>query len=208
MLQIGGRSSRVWIIDQINRLRDLIPLDLYEKDKSNIYSVYTFLMDTVHENKLASDLLSVTSNDDQKCYLLDKLDNEMRSNDFSDYIEAYIEAYLEEKNSPGIINERFRSLGQNFFGNYVKRAERILVNNSPPKLINEINIIRIKAEKYENDYYQLYLIALDKYKNINISMLDYLKSIYATSSICNVTVTFSNGKSMHLTYDKKEINED
>lgn len=82
MLQIGGRSSRVWIIDQINRLRDLIPLDIYEKDKSNIYSVYTFLMDTVHENKLASDLLSVTSNDDQICYLLDKLDNEMRSNDF------------------------------------------------------------------------------------------------------------------------------
>lgn len=90
----------------------------------------------------------------------------------------------------------------------MKRVERILVNNSPPKLINEINIIRIKAEKYENDYYQLYLIALDKYKNINISMLDYLKSIYATNSICNVTVTFSNGKSMHLTYDKKEINED
>ena len=54
MLQIGGRSSRVWIIDQINRLRDLIPLDLYEKDKSNIYSVYTFLMDTVNKSNIYS----------------------------------------------------------------------------------------------------------------------------------------------------------
>lgn len=189
MLQIGGRSSRVWIIDQINRLRDLIELDIYEKDRSNIRSIYTFIMDTVHKNKLESDLLSVTRNDNQICYFLDKLDNEIISSCFLDYIKAY----LEEDSSPGIINDRLRLLGQNFFYDYVERAERILVNNRTPNLISEINIMRIKAEKYENDYYQLYLVALDKYRNINIPMLEYLKNRYATSSICNVTVNFANG---------------
>lgn len=205
---IGGRSSSEWISHQIERLRDLD--NVHEVTVSTRYdmrTIYTFLIDMVRKNKLTSELFILMRDDYQIYYLLDKLETDIRSICFSEYIEAYLEEY----SIPGTVNERLRSLGQKICEDYVESDEiekTILSNNRTRKSLDSIALMRIKVKKYENNYSQLYLIALDRYRNINMPTSEFLNDRHIKNSIRSVTVNLPNGKSIGLTYDTKKIKDE